>query len=183
MNRLAIIGLLIGMTAARAAGQTVPDDAANPMSVCQVLRDVKRLNGRLVAIRGLFHFTRRHGGWILDATARGEPCPNMPKHARIWMSAIWLESVEEAKLNDGPVRFTERSPKYTDAIRESERVVAENVDLTATFIGEIRTPRNLKIVPAPYGRGDTMGNGYGVGGAFPAVLVVKTYRDSTASKQ
>jgi hypothetical protein len=51
-----------------------------------------------------------------------------------------------------------------------------------TFIGEIRTRRDLKIVAAPYKRGDTMGNGYGIGGAFPAVLVVKSYRDSVASK-
>src|SRR5262249_32503510 len=48
---------------------------------------------------------------------------------------------------------------------------------TATLIGEIRTRKNLTIVPAPYGRGDVMGNGYGVGGAYAALLIVKTVRD------
>jgi len=183
MNRLVIVGLVIGMTAACAAGQTVSDDAARPMSVCQALRDVKRLNGRLVAVRGLFHFTRRHGGWILDTSARGEPCPNMPRQARIWQSAIWLESVEESNLNDSPVWFSEESPKYADIISESEQLTGKPVDIAVTFIGEIRTRKGLRIVPAPSDRGDTMGNGYGVGGAFPAVLVVKTYRDLDSSKK
>jgi hypothetical protein len=46
-----------------------------------------------------------------------------------------------------------------------------------TVAGEIRTKKNLVIVRAPYGRGDTMGNGFGVGGAYPAMLVVKTFSD------
>ena len=182
MNR-AIVGIMILMTVTCAAGQTVPNDARTPISICQALREVKKLNGRLVAIRGLFHFTRRHGGWILDSTARGEPCPNMPKHARIWQSSIWLESVKEANLRDGPVRFREDSPDYADLISESDRIAAEQVDIAVTLIGEIRTPKDLRIVPAPSGRGDTMGNGYGVGGAFPAALVVKTYRDLNATKR
>jgi hypothetical protein len=85
---------------------------------------VKKLNGNVVAIRGLFHFTRRHGGWILDEDAKGEPCRNMPRNARIWQSAIWLESVSEANLNDAPVAFTEGYPSYADIIRESDQATA-----------------------------------------------------------
>jgi hypothetical protein len=45
-----------------------------------------------------------------------------------------------------------------------------------TLVGEIRTKKNLVIVRAPYA--DVMGNGYGEGGAFSAMLVVKTFRDA-----
>jgi hypothetical protein len=50
-------------------------------------------------------------------------------------------------------------------------------NLTATLVGEIRTKKDLVIVSAPSDRGDTIGNGYGMGGAFPAALVTKTYHD------
>lgn len=46
-----------------------------------------------------------------------------------------------------------------------------------TVTGEIRTKNNLVIVHAPYGQGNVMGNSYGEGGAFAAMLVVKTFRN------
>lgn len=178
MNRLhAIVMLIVILTLRRAEGQPVQTDDVRPMSVCQVLRELKTLSGRTIAIRGVFRFTRRHGGWMLDENNGGKPCGNMPRKARIWQSAIWLESVEEAKQSGMPVAFVEEPPTYADIIRESGQLATNHHNLTATFVGEIRTKKDLVIVPAPSDRGDTMGNGYGVGGAFPATLVIKTYYD------
>jgi hypothetical protein len=67
---------------------------------------------------------------------------------------------------------------YDDLIKEYDHLNSgDERAALVTLTGEIRTGKNLVIVRAPYGRGDTMGNGYGVGGAFPAILVIKTFGD------
>jgi hypothetical protein len=139
--------LILILTLRRAAGQPVQTGDVRPMTVCQALRELKTLNGRTIAIRGVFRFTHRHGGWMLDENNGGKPCGNMPRKARIWQSAIWLESVEEAKLNRMPVAFVEEPPTYADIIRESDQLATNHQNLTATFVGEIRTKKDLVIVP------------------------------------
>ena len=149
------------------------------IGVCESLRRLRTLNGQMVLLRGEFHFTPRHGGWLLDEQAKGRPCDHMPKESRIWWSAIWLGSANDPNPEDGPVSFREESPTFDDLIRRQQNVKGSDDGqiFVVTIIGQIRTKKDLKIVRAPYGRGDTMGNGYGVGGAYPALLIVKTVRD------
>jgi hypothetical protein len=159
-----------------AQGVDVPP--TKPVGVCEALRQVKSLNGQMVSVRGFFHFTHRHGGWILDQGANGSPCPKMPRKARIWWSGIWLESAGDPNLEGGPVSFAEEQPRYSDLIKMSDDLnKGDERNMLVTLVGEIRTKKNLIIVRAPYDRGDTMGNGYGEGGAFPAMIVVKTFQD------
>jgi hypothetical protein len=170
------------MTLAAPTGEAfgqVHVDHAKPLTVCEALRNLKTMNGKIVAVRGTFHFTHQHGGWILDTEKNVGPCSKMPRKARIWWSAIWLNSANNPSLDDGPVNFKEEPPTYGDLIKISDDLNTGHVDhgLVVTLVGEIRTKKNLVIVRAPSGRGDTMGNGYGVGGAFAAVLIVKTARD------
>jgi len=156
-------------------GQVKPNTPMKPLTVCEALRDLKKLNGKMIAIHGVFHFTQRHGGWILDQSASGGPCPNMPRKARIWWSGIWLVSVGDVNIDGGSVSFTEERPLYHDLVKEYDHHdKGSERNMLVTLIGEIRTKKNLLIVRAPDDRGDTMGKGYGVGGAFPAMLVVKT---------
>src|SRR5437016_4740230 len=165
--------------AQRPQSTTVPDTPMQALSVCEALRNLKDLNGRMVAVRGAFHFTHRHGGWLLDVSSKGDPCANMSRKSRIWWSAIWLDSVGNPNLEGGPVHFKEEPPTYSDLIQriDNPEQKAENRNFTVTVIGEIRTKKNLTIIPAPYGRGDVMGNGYCVGGAYAAMLIVKTAID------
>jgi hypothetical protein len=150
-----------------------------PLTVCEALRNLKHLNGKMVSVRGAFHFTHRHGGWLLDQRLNGDPCANMSRKSRIWWSALWLGSVGDPKLEGGPVDFEEERPTYSDLIQRIDDLEqkTKNQTFTVTLIGEIRTKKDLTIVPAPSGRGDVMGNGYGVGGAYAAMLIVKTARD------
>jgi hypothetical protein len=133
----------------------------------------------MVTVRGTFHFTRRHGGWLLDQHMKGDPCANMSRKARIWWSAIWLSSVRDPNLEGGLVHFEEEPPTYSDIIQRLDRTErnSDNQTFLVTLIGEIRTKKDLIIIPAPAGRGDVMGNGYGEGGAYAAMLIVKTARD------
>lgn len=96
----------------------------------------------------------------------------------MWWSGIWLESVANPNLDGGSVRFAEERPSYHDLIEVSDDLnKGDERNMLVTLVGEIRTKKNLVIVRAPDDRGDTMGNGYGVGGAYPAMLVVKTFED------
>jgi TonB family protein len=159
-------------------GDYRPIPAPKPLTVCEALRDLTNLNGRKVAVRGLFRFTHRHGGWIVDQTANGNPCRRMPRKARIWWPGIWLGSVKNPNIDNGPVSLVEERPTYDDLIKASDDLNrGDEHNLVVTLIGELRTKKNLVIVRAPYDRGDTMGNGYGVGGAYPAMLVVKAFLD------
>jgi hypothetical protein len=149
------------------------------IGVCEALRRLKTMSGQMVSLRGEFHFTSQHGGWLLDEQAKGKPCGHMPKESRIWWSAIWLGSANDPNPEDGTVNFREEPPTFDDLIRRQQNVQGSDDGqiLVVTILGQIRTKKDLKIVRAPYGHGDTMGNGYGVGGAYPALLVVKTVRD------
>jgi hypothetical protein len=165
--------------AQRPQSPTGPDIPMQTLSVCEALRDLKHLNGKLVAVRGAFQFTHRHGGWLLDQSLNGNPCANMSRKSRIWWSAIWLGSAGDPNSEGGLVHFKEEMPTYSDLIQRIDDLEqkTKNQTFTVTLIGEIRTKKDLTIVPAPSGRGDVMGNGYGVGGAYAAMLIVKTARD------
>ena len=180
MTRLLAVAIaVLALTPCVVLGQTTQNQPITPLTVCQALRDLKNLSAKMVAARGRFHFTHRHGGWVLDAQLNGNPCRKMPPKARIWLSGIALDSGENPNLADGPVAFKEETPTDTDLIKllNDRSMNAQEPALIVRLIGEIRTKKNLVVVPAPSGRGDTMGNGYGVGGAFPALLVIQTFRD------
>lgn len=99
MGLLQVASVIVAIFLGSAFGQLKPNAPLKPLTVCEALRDVKHLNGRVIAIRGLFHFTQKHGGWLLDQDANGEPCRNMPRKARVWMSGVWLESLSRANLD------------------------------------------------------------------------------------
>ncbi len=152
---------------------------ATPLTVCEALRSLKKLAGTTVAVRGEFRYTHRHGGYLLEPNLNAKPCRTMPRSAREWSSGIRLESPQSPAPESGPTSLTTESPSYGDLISMllEQRNDESLATLTVTLVGEIRTKRDLVIVPAPAGGGDMTGNGYGVGGAFPALLVVKTFRE------
>ncbi len=91
----------------------------------------------------------------------------MPRKARIWWSGIWLESAGDLNLDGGPVSFSEGRPSYNDLIKMSDDLnKGDERNMLVTLTGEIRTKKDLIIVPAPNHRGDTMGNGYGMAVPF-----------------
>jgi hypothetical protein len=177
-----IAALWIAQPPSVAAGRDKGSDpTAKVLSVCEALRDVGKLNRKMVAIRGWFTFTHRHGGYLTDQKQEGRPCKNVPRYARNWLSAIRLDSTSNPNLDDGPVTFSAESPTYSDLIdrfKNSNRDVGYDPKVLVTLMGEIRTKNRLRIVSST--DGDTVGNGYGDAGAFAAVLVVKTCLDAEA---
>jgi hypothetical protein len=123
--------------AQRPQSTTVPETPLETLSVCEALRNLKHLNGRMVAVRGAFHYSHRHGGWLLDQHLKGDPCANMSRKSRIWWSAIWLGALRDPNLEGGPVHFEEEPPTYSDLIQRLDKAERnkENQTFTVTLIG------------------------------------------------
>jgi hypothetical protein len=104
----------------------------------------------------------------------------MPRKAKLWWSGIKVDSPLNPSLEGGPANFEMNPPTYNDLVKigEDQNLKGEGAPILVTLVGEIRTRKNLVIVRAPYWKGNVMGNGYGESGAFPAMLVVKTFRDA-----
>ncbi|HPT27314.1 MAG TPA: hypothetical protein PLZ95_12905 [Bryobacteraceae bacterium] len=145
------------------------------LTVCEALKDVRKLNREMVAVQGWFSFTHRHGGYLTDQRQEGRPCDNLSGKARNWLSAIRLDSTDNPNLDDGPVAFRAEPPTYGDLIdrfKDADGNVDYDRRVLVTLLGEIRTKKRLKILNLH--DSETGGNGYGSAGAFAAVLVVKS---------
>lgn len=68
------------------------EDTSNTLSVCDVLRDLNNLDGRMVSMRGIFSWSHFHGGSLFDLSSDGKPCDKMPRKARLLPSGINLDS-------------------------------------------------------------------------------------------
>lgn len=92
-----------------------------------------------------------------------------------------VDSPLNPSLEGGPANFEMNPSTYSDLIKIGEDRNSKgrwSAPVLVTLVGEIRTRKDLLIVRAPYWKGDVMGKGYGEGGAFPAMLVLKNFRDA-----
>ncbi len=153
------------------------------VTVCQVLSDLDKYRGEIVAVRGLAIGNAYHGLVLRDYETKGE-CPVVAKSGQRWPSGIRLSF---PPINwsppDGPLKFIPDSTviaKFRKDIRkiwdEAESSRKYNICYMATFIGELRSRKDLFI---SISRDNSYsGNGYGQGGRYPAILHLKTIIDS-----
>ena len=166
--------LIFGSVPLLASG-SAPEGDGRAYSVCEVLKNIEKLNGQVVTVRAVFGWTLRHGGGLaqegLDPYV--QPCPGIDRSKRKWPPALHIASPDSIGGPDGPVSFREQAPGYSDLIKtvqDHERKTGRDV-VIATITGEIRTRKHVQI--QRHGD-DIVGNGYGQAGACPAVLIVKT---------
>lgn len=156
------------------ANDPAPQTRGRVLSVCDVLKNIEKLNGQVVTVRAIFGWTQRHGGGLaqegLDPYV--QRCPSIDRRKKTWPPALHVTSPDALDIRDGPVSMLEEIPGYRELVRtmqDHERATGKDV-LVATITGEVRTRKHLVIER----RGDDIiGNGYGQVGACPAVLIVK----------
>jgi hypothetical protein len=146
------------------------------LSVCAALKNIERLNGKLITIKGVVGWDLRHG---MNAISQAgvdpytEPCPGIQRRKRTWPPALDIRSPQEVETQDRVPALKEKAPTLDDlgyTLRQRKRATGKDVAL-ATLTGEVRTRKDIKI----HRRGeDIIGNGYGQVGALPAILIVKT---------
>ena len=100
---------------------------------------------------------------------------NMSTPFYSWPPAIAVTQwAEGSDLEDGPAAFESDSEEIKGALDEAEKLVSRDhaLAIVATFEGELRSRKGLKIVRTT--EGWYMGDGYAQGGQYPALLVLKT---------
>lgn len=153
-----------------------PQDQPRVLSVCDALRSVERLSTRMVTIRGFVGWSRPHGLQVIGQEGMGSAelvCPGAQGHKRSWIPAMQLTTPEDLEADEGSVSFREKAPTLSDlgSVLCEEFIRTGTSGAIVILTGELKTRKGIRIER----RGDDIiGNGFGQGGAFSALLVVRT---------
>ena len=151
--------------------------AEKPVSVCDVLSNLNHYRGKLVTIQGILRGATRHG-WFLQDNAKDKPCAAMEGQGRNWPPEISLaQFTHGVDLEDGPANVESDTAQIESMLAAPKRIVKGRDDLmiVATFIGELRSRKGIRIIRTK--EGWYQGDGYAQSGQYPALLVVKNVQD------
>jgi hypothetical protein len=145
------------------------DRPLEPVTVCEVLKNLAAYDGKVVAVVGRFSF-RQTGRWIGEQKCETKPTAGDPE----WANALWVAYDPAAAPKppdvlavDGVVLAQKlRAVKLGTALAHF-RFGSSDYDRWAVAYGRVETRKDLPA-PAP---GGIRKNGFGYGGAAPAQLV------------
>lgn len=168
--------IVIGLTAGLAhAGR----NREAPLGICNVLSHLSEYRGKMVQLRGVLR-GGYHGQFIVDATG-SQICSQLERTGHHWPAAIAITQWQEGDdVEDGPAPFESNVEEIASTLADARRRVRENstLEIVATFEGELRSRKDVTI--SRTAEGWLWGTGYGQGGQYPALLVLKTVRDVKA---
>lgn len=167
-NRVLLLATLISSASA----------ADKPLSVCEVLSNLKAYRGKVVTVMGLLGGGSRHG-WVLRDSVKNEPCAHVEAQGHAWPPSIALaEFTKGSDLEGGPANFESDTKQIEGMLSEPERIAQGREDLIVmvTFVGELRSRKRINIQRSKDGW--YVGDGYAQGGQYPALLVLQTARDA-----
>ena len=162
---------------------TAPLCSANrPVTVCEMLTNLDLYRGKIIAVRAILR-GGRHGEFLQDAYG-DEPCEGVSKRGHAWPPAVAItQYTRGSDVEDGPATFESDTEEIRTALAEARDQVRvhSGLAIVATFTGELRARKDIQIVRDP--EGGYYGTGYGQGGQYPALLVLKTVRDVNIVKK
>jgi hypothetical protein len=145
------------------------------LTICEVLSDIATYRSKMISVRGIV-FSGYHGSGLADHEQR--ECPGLSKSGRQWPSSIYLTWPGE-NPEDGSPGFVPDSTEIKQTLSEVNKAVEEDrlqgghsLTYVATFIGELRSRKDIRIIMNE--DGSYSGNGYGQLGRYPASLVIKS---------
>lgn len=174
MTRLWVLASVILSSATLAWGAAPPEPEV--LSVCEALKAVERLNGKIIAIQGVVGWVGHHGVQAIVQPGLDpytQSCPGIARQKRTWPPMLFITAPEYLEQHDVPAKFQARPPTLrdlADTLRQREKATGKDVAI-ATIIGEIRTREDIRV---RHRGDDIIGNGYGQVGASPAMLIVQT---------
>ncbi|MGC4055145.1 MAG: hypothetical protein QM757_40420 [Paludibaculum sp.] len=177
MRAMANLRLFLAITLLVCVGlRAEPPDQPRVLSVCEVLKNVERLNNRMVTIRGVVGWGFRHGLHNIGQEGLDSAeliCPAAQGRKRLWIPALQLTSPQNLEAHEGAVSFREKSPTLSDlaGLLRGESIRFGKSEAIVTMTGELKTRKGIRI--ERHGD-DIIGNGFGQAGALSALLVVRT---------
>lgn len=148
------------------------------LSVCQVLSQTSLHRGKIVRVEGVM-LGGYHGSALFDRTVA--ECPILKKRGTRWPAGISLVWPTQRTLDDGPRTFQPDNESIDRNLAGTRQQMRDREDLllSATFVGELRARRGIRISWTPDDGGWFGGDGYGHLGQYPAQLVIQTVIDAT----
>ena len=144
------------------------------VSVCEVLSNPSKYEGRLVKVRARLTGGGRHGVYKTDQYD-DRPCPGKQREGITWPSTLYPQDPRDLKATT--IGRTIGSPdlRALDAFWSRVRSSHGTESILATFVGEVRFKPGVQIVCDA--EGGCGGTGYGQFGMHPAMLILKTIVD------
>ena len=171
MKALSIIAVIL-LQGSVLAGLAEPQQETEPISVCDVLRDPVKYNGKMIAVRG-FLISTDEGHWL-----NGDCEEPLITNGYKWKSAIWPESPSSRSALH-KVAFEEDFEAETAmyAVRNREMKDPRHDRLWVTYIGLLETRQSMDIEVFVRPNGERQPVGFGHLGGAPAQILIKTVKD------
>jgi hypothetical protein len=152
------------LAAQAAAPQAAPPPAdEKPITVCELLRNLTKYNGKEVTVRG-YVGGDRHLGYFLSDNDEDKQCENMPRGSKTWPSSTHLRWQGEDKVD----KNLEAAVTQRDRQDKDKKILA-------TIKGSVSAAKGPKIYRDL--QGGYFGNGYGMGGPHPAQITIRAVTD------
>lgn len=163
---LLLVVLFSAMDCHPVAGEPEPRSSPKAASVCDLFRNLRRHDGKMVRVTGRLIYSREVLALYEEGCAR-----KFKTSGYTWPSMIAL-----AGLGEWPAE--EPAPAFEAAVNDRASLDAAVEDglkrtprppIWVTITGELRLKKKYRIADTHYGR---LGDGYGHLGAAPALLII-----------
>jgi len=147
------------------------------MTVCELLQDASKYNGKIIAIRGEY-YVGGHGLYLRSTECDGI----LTTKGYRWPSSIWISltqsEYEERRMNFGheiEAQFEIGAARQKQKQRAGRDATSEKV--TLTFLGLFETRENLESAVFRRPDGSLVGIGFGQVPGAPGQLFIDSVKD------
>jgi hypothetical protein len=121
---------------------------------------------------------------VLSDNVGDKQCIGVQRQGHTWPPQIALDQyVRGSEIEGGPVKFESDFAQIDGILSEPRRAAKGRDDLSieVTFVGQLRSKKSIRILRSEDGW--YMGTGYGQGGQYPALLVIRNAQDPVVVKK
>lgn len=162
LARLGLVPLLLG-------GAAVAGEGAEPVGVCDVLRTATLYSDKILTVRGEYLATPE------ITILRGDRCDPPVEIPLPFASGIWLAGHGMAK-GEAPFSLNREATEAFYEFLSQSREKRRDPRFVVTVVGKLEIEWPLRTVWHPVTK-KWIPRGFGHLSAWPAQIVVKTYRD------
>ena len=149
---------------------TLLGDRPRVVTVCELMKDLKSFNGKILAVRGELSTGPE------EFTVRDDKCGyRLVTEGHSWPCALWL--TPPGGLAETPVNFRVDETAFRQfwATVNEARAKRKSARVVATFVGKLET--RTRFYGGPGANSPWIGNGFGHLNAYPGQVVLQTVKD------
>lgn len=152
------------------------------LTVCEVLSNIDKYRGQVVAVKGIVIGTFYHGHGLRDYEVKGE-CPEVVQKGEHWPPGFRLGfPSKNREPTEKPLQFVPDFKSIDEFLNKEKAIEDEafaknkfNIGHIGIFIGEVQAREKITIWKDSTNA--YTGNGYGLGGRYPVFFLLKSIVD------